>query len=600
MRTAQGQQKAIPFRQVCPFRTQRLSENPRKMLDARSLTHNIAQEGNSGGIVTVTNNSLLTMRTTIRPLFAAAIIPVIVVTMLLFQSCATVPTNQSPRKGVKFIPIPRNVVAVLGEAEAFETPPGLDSSQPVLLDLTPILKNVKNVEAIDLLQWSGKNTFTRVETEKRKKNFYARLKPQQKYIVLGIVSQRARDTYAFICRLRHFQPSGDGRRIPEICKRILCGNESMLVDAALTEYPELDKSPELRSLKGRTIGGIGNPLTPGACEICTSTGVPLPSDEPLITPGLECIGHSRSSGSLTFVFARKMPNGAFQIFKSVDGTEMNLSNNGFSDQFPDVSFAGNNKISFISTGRGTDLDGIYTMNLDGTGQTLVHKSARTLSRTCWAGDRLIAFTDVSSHPSINVIDVQNQLFNGVVQATSPNNHQSDNFGHDFLPSHKNIVFSRSDRDENDFDLFMDDFSNASVPPITRLTHTPQVSEEFPVVSHNDQLMAFRELIFATGDPTHPTSEQIKIVRPPSPDQPNLNQIVGQITLAAPAGMGITGLDFTTDDTGLLVAVKSIDVTANDALGMQEIFFIKLDGTGQRRLTTNANQDSDPRALPASP
>jgi hypothetical protein len=137
--------------------------------------------------------------------------------------------------------------------------------------------------------------------------------------------------------------------------------------------------------------------------------------------------------------------------------------------------------------------------------------------------------------------------------------------------------------------------------LARLTTTPDISEEFPAVSHDETMLAFRELVFAPGTTTTPTAERIRIVAIPASGIPDLSHALHVVSLAPPAGMGITGLDFSADDKGLLVAVKSTDVTtAPTALDMQEIYFIKLDGTGQVRLTTNALQDSDPRAVPNTP
>jgi hypothetical protein len=499
------------------------------------------------------------------------------------------------------IPLPPNVLAARGEATAFETSAGADSTRAVQLDLGAILQKVRAVEDVDLLLWSGPNAFTRVQTERRDGRFFARLKPSQRYVLLGVLNQRARDTYAFLCRLHAHRVPGTPDRLPEICKRILCGNEAIPVDAILRDSPDLQRDPSLTAMKGTTIGDLGPgpvPTGPGDCEICTQTH--LSSDEPLITPGVPCLSSpGGAAGGPTFVFARKLPNGSFQIFKSAGGTETNLSNNAFSDAFPDVAFTGSTKIAYASTGHGAGQDGIYTMNLDGSEQTLVQASPNPLSRTCWAGDRVVAYAEAGTRTSIKVIDVQHQLFPGVVQATSPGQQENDGFGHAFLPGHKVVVFSRLNSQVNDFDLFTQDFSEPT--SLARLTTTPDISEEFPAVSHDETMLAFRELVFAPGTTTTPTAERIRIVAIPASGIPDLSHALHVVSLAPPAGMGITGLDFSADDKGLLVAVKSTDVTtAPTALDMQEIYFIKLDGTGQVRLTTNALQDSDPRAVPNTP
>lgn len=270
-----------------------------------------------------------------------------------------------------------------------------------------------------------------------------------------------------------------------------------------------------------------------------------------------------------------------------DGTDTErLSNGQMEDRTPDAS-PDWKKIAYSSLHNGER--NIYVMHLNGGGAQQVTSGNNPKFGPRWSPDReTIAYSesDGNSRKIFTIIPGINLPPN---QVTSPPAGKSDSGGHDFVNDGRDIVFSRFKQGYgiNAFhQLYMQD-AEGNNPPV--LVPNQARDPVKPCVSHNGQLLAY-----VTRYPklTHSHIQKIVIQKVQGWDR------VIEFALPPPVHQfvpSIKGLGFSHDDKRLYVAA-SCTVNAGTGNDTTEIFSIKLDGTGLKRLTENQVSDYSPTGL----
>lgn len=282
-----------------------------------------------------------------------------------------------------------------------------------------------------------------------------------------------------------------------------------------------------------------------------------------------------SCTGLVFVSDR---DGRAQIYKmaTTGRCQTNISNNQFTDHFPDVSPDGK-KIVFSSL-RDSPGENIYIMDIDGSNVRQVTSDNLQRTHPRWGPQGLIAFAYPSYRGNAKIWTVRSDG-TGLRQVTKPGPNESDDNGHDFYAGGKKIVFSRYDSSTRRRDLYSIYFDGTQ--DFERVTNTPNVCETTPVISHDERLLAHR----AFYHDTH--KDAVRIVKVGS------WTLVKEVVLHPPADVNISGITFSRDDSRVFVAIQSSDVPEQPISRKLEVFSIKVDGTDQKRLTNNAVGDYDP-------
>lgn len=274
-----------------------------------------------------------------------------------------------------------------------------------------------------------------------------------------------------------------------------------------------------------------------------------------------------------------------QIFKmrANGASQSNISNNSFTDHWPDVSHDGK-KIVFSSLRNGPG-ENIYTMNINGGNVQQLTTGSGQRTRPKWSGPPidLIAFAYPSNQPNTQIWTIRTDG-TGIRQVTNPGANESDDGGHDFYWGGKKIVFSRYNTGTKDRDLYSVYFDGTQ--DFKRITNTPDVSETLPAVSRNGRMLAYRATNNNDG-----SRDIIRIVTI------NTWSLVREITMLPPASINICGIDFSTDDSRLFVGIQSSDVPGNLTNIKSEIFSIDIYGQNQIRLTNNKSSDCSPVSVP---
>jgi Tol biopolymer transport system component len=300
-----------------------------------------------------------------------------------------------------------------------------------------------------------------------------------------------------------------------------------------------------------------------------------------------------SFGCAKLVFVSKR-NGHEQIYKMrITGTsQTNVSNNTFTDHYPDVSHHGKGIVfSSLRSGPG---ENIYAMDLDGGSVQQITTGTLQRTKPNWGREdlaKLIAYSYPDFRQDTALWTVYDDGTNArKITNPAPNTEsagEQDDGGHDFWHGGKMIVFSRYDLATHDRDLYSIYFDGTQ--DFVRITNTQNVSETQPVISHDGKLLAYRAFY---RQPSF--KDTIRIV------QVGTWLLVNEIELQAPASKNISGIDFSRNDKRLYFAAESSDVPGSLINNKLEIFSVKLDGTDQRRLTDNEVSDTWPSVIPCHP
>jgi len=258
---------------------------------------------------------------------------------------------------------------------------------------------------------------------------------------------------------------------------------------------------------------------------------------------------------------------------------VNLSNNQFEEFSPDVHHQ-TKEIVFVSL---RSPFGLYTMDINGGGVTAI-PNTRNADYPKWSRDQdplFVVFTYPAFHANSAIYRIRRDGSDRA-QITTPAATETDEMA-DVVNS-KFIVFTRMDNSNFNRDIYLKYIWDSR--PAVNLTNSG-VTETLPVVSHDGRMIAYRVFIGAEN-------EEIRVA--------SLDTAAGTISvlhtirLNPPANYNISGLDFSMDDTRLYVSIQVNDVPGNIINRMWEIFSIRLDGTGQYRLTVNNDEDVYPSAV----
>lgn len=286
------------------------------------------------------------------------------------------------------------------------------------------------------------------------------------------------------------------------------------------------------------------------------------------------------SGCAMVVFVSDR-DGRRQIYKAAENGnfQSNISNNSYSDDFPDVS-PGADRIVFSSF-REQAGQNLYIMDLAGANVQQVTTGGGQRIYPRWAPNDLIAFVYPAYSQNAQIWTVKSDG-TGLHQVTSPTAMESDGAGHDFYAAGQQIVFSRYDRTAQRYDLYTTTADGSG--GAQRITQTADISETLPAVSHDGRLLACRAFYHS------PPRDAIRIF------QVGSWTMVREISLPAPAEINISGIGFSRDDQQLFFSSQAAGVTTPNVQNRQEIFSINLDGSDLQRLTANQAGDFQPVAI----
>ena len=260
-------------------------------------------------------------------------------------------------------------------------------------------------------------------------------------------------------------------------------------------------------------------------------------------------------------------------------SQINISNNPFVDYSPDVCPDGK-KIVFASSRDGyRSSRDIYMMDINGRNvRQLTSGRGRARDPKCSA-QGLIAFA-APVHGFDRIWTVRTDG-TGLREITNPGPNEKD-VECDFYDDGRRIVFIRVDEPTGRSELYSIPFDGSQ--SVQRITNTPDISENFPSVSHNGKVLAYVAYSPNTGN----TSIRLMDVGSWTP--------VNEIVMQPPAAKTIRGLGFSCDDKRLFVSIESADVPGTYQPYRFELFSIKIDGTDQKRVTGNGVGDYWPSVI----
>lgn len=516
-------------------------------------------------------------------------------------------SKSPPQSKVKLeqVDVPRGVFSFSGEVVAFRASGGDGREQKVGVPLDSLRARFGRFDRALLYEFDDKGKRLSTQTlnlgPDASVSFHATA--GRLYLAFADLGQRYSDSYALMCGFH--RTAARARLVPRICTEILCSNEPFRASDLRDRVPELNGMSDAPDLGGGLVGGFGGGLggfgPGGVCDRCTGLG-----DEPPFTPVKECSSSITPGGSVKLgevVYQHKdFPSDTegrnSQIFKmSSDGSGVvNLSNNDRDEFHPDVNGDGR-KIIFAR------VEGLHVMDIDGTNVTAI-PNTRGGVHPKWgpradttqgfiifvqqvSGSRSAIFLVAHDASQTNPLDGARK-----VQVTTPGDEESDEQADNVDGKH--VVFSRLDRSDNlDRDLFIKYIWDDR--PAQRLTNTPNESEGQPVISHDRRLIAFRAFLGEGRD------DVVRVGRL-TLDASGAWAIVPQSTidLRLPADINISGIDFSPDDTRLYIATQAREargVSTNLINRRMELFSVRLDGTDQRQLTSDADEDTNPSAVP---
>jgi Tol biopolymer transport system component len=292
------------------------------------------------------------------------------------------------------------------------------------------------------------------------------------------------------------------------------------------------------------------------------------------------------AGCAKIVFVSQR-DGQEQIYSMwIDGSvQSNLSGNQFSERFPDASPDGK-KIAFSSDRDGVG-ENIFIMDIDtGSVQQLTSGAHRKI-RPQWSPQQdRIAYAGYSSGEGAAIF-VKPLNGGAVIQVTRPDPDHSDSLGHAFYDNGTKVIFARVNTSQGGSGLYSKNADGTGEAVRILNTSTPAT---YPTISHNGQLLAYRIKGYMTG----PGAPEWILVH-----EVGSWQKLAEFQLQAPVpglGPNIRGITFSKEDDRLYVSARAADV-ASGGNNRLEIFSVKLDGSGQKRLTNNTAYDAWPSAVP---
>lgn len=267
------------------------------------------------------------------------------------------------------------------------------------------------------------------------------------------------------------------------------------------------------------------------------------------------------------------------------------SNSSQTEYLPDVS-PDASKMAFIRK------NGTYELvvrNINDTGMPgdVLYSSTNIIATPRWTCQQnVLAFAEQTSANHAPIFSIGTAGTSAApVQITHPAANQSDSGGHDFFENGNKIIFARSNSTGGTWDLYVTRSDGTSE---TQITQTAAVNETLPVISHNQQYLAY--LIYVPLAPGWMETIALSRVGEWTPFK--------QIQLQPPiGGRRISAIAFSADDDKLYVAAVVPEVEAQPQNKKIELFEVTriLEASPQiHRMTHNTFKDSQPDAIPRNP
>ena len=508
----------------------------------------------------------------------------LIIAGFLLASCTKSPRQGSaqPSKSavqLKRIAVPSRVLSIAGEVLAFQASGEAGRIAEVPISLRRLQGRFGDFQRASIFEYNkeGKVLSQQEATVLPDGAIAIKATSGNRYLVYPDLGQRFRDTYVVACNLRNARLPA--QLVPRICTQILCTDNFFKASQLKERIPELKNQNGLADLGEGVLGGFG-----GRGDICDQCLHPSePDGDFLPAPG--CfqkvpVAPDPPTGADQIVFWRLpgtvSPASNPQIFKlNADGTEVNLSNNDEFEMKPDVNHR-TKKIVFFST-----QGGLLTMDLNGGNRTVIPDAFRGDDPKWSRNDEsFIVFTNLGANidNSLHRVRLDGSDNVEIVKALPGNVIRTAD-----LVDDNHVIFWQSNSTTKG-DLFIKDMRNSD--PAVNLTNTKDQDERSPVVSHSGSLIAF-----VVHGGTDAEDDEIHVARLTLPS--TLTDI-HVIHLHAPAGRFLGGLDFSSDDSRIIVddTVVETEGTTNTA----QLFSINLDGSGQVRLTFSDDFDLDPSVV----
>ena len=506
--------------------------------------------------------------------------------LLMFSSCKqTGAPGGTSTLSLRRISIPSRLFTIAGEALAFEAVGGAGHSGEASISLRRLQTRFGKFNHADVYEYDKQGkVFSQQSLNVDPDSAIAfKATSERRYLIYPDLGPRYRNTYIVACNLGRARLAG--QIVPRICTQILCTDGPFQASQLFDRIPELKTHATAADLGDGIIGGFGRQGSicdqclgrsePGGSDFVPATGCSerVPSDtEPPANPEVIVYTHS------------DYPTNAdwhYQIYRTKsDGTDVtNLSNNENFERSPDVNHH-SARIVFWSGGQNS---GLVLMDLNGNGRTLIPGTV-TASHPKWSRDAesFIVYVDLESNVNNSIHRVRPDGTDNVevVHADGEKVILIVEVIDDF-----HILYSQDDGTGRDSDLFIKDMRDSSAA--VNLTNSADVAEEFPVISHDGSLIAYRAY-----NPKNFQGYDIVIARVTLPS--TLTEL-HRIRLSAPAGAIFGDLDFSNDDTRLYV--ESSVVETEGTTNTSQLFSINVDGSGQFRVTVNDETDDEPSVAP---
>ena len=402
----------------------------------------------------------------------------------------------------------------------------------------------------------------------------------RRYLIYPDLGSRYRNSYVVICNLRRAGLAGE--IVPRICSQILCTDSPFQASQLFERVPDLKAQAKATDLGDGFIGGFGRGGS--ICERCLGESqsggsdfvpasgceVGLPSTpEPLPNPELIVYEHINFPTTADW---------RSQIYKvKSDGTEVvNLSNNDRWDEDPDVNHH-SKRIVFQS--HTEHEQSLVLMDTDGNNRTSIpHTTGAWYPKWSRDAESFIVYVDRVGNFGNSIHRIRPDGNDDILIVTADLKHiiRSSDVFDDF-----HVVYHQDSGAGADSDIFIKDFRDDGTPP--NLTSTTDIAEDFPVVSHDGTMIAYRA--------HHPDEAQSWEIRVARLTLPSTLTLLYPIRFTDPASGLIGAPEFSSDDKRIYVSGYLTEQETS------QLFSINLDGSGQFQVTVTDERDYGPSVVP---
>jgi Tol biopolymer transport system component len=507
------------------------------------------------------------------------------VAFLMVASCkpSANPTSSSALK-LKRIAIPARVFTIAGEALAFEAGGDANLKGAASVSLQKLRARFGNFERVFVYEYDKQGkVLSQQELQLDATDTIAfKASSGNRYLLFPDLGARFRDTYVVVCKLGNARLQGSV--VPRICTQILCTDAPFQASQLRERIPELKSETGLADVGDGFIGGFGR--TGNICDQCL--GSPEPGGRDFV-PASGCADtvppdSATPANPEVIVYShwdyQTNPDSHFQIYRTKsDGSDVvNLSNNENWERSPDVN-QNSRRIVFESGGQHS---GLFIMDLNGANRVAVPDTVFA-SHPKWSrnAESFIVYTNLEANVNNSLHRVSPDGTGNVeiVHADKNKVIRTADVVDDF-----HVIYTQDDGSGRDSDIFIKDMRDDG-PPVN-LTNTADIAEEFPVVSHDGSLIAFR-----AHNPNDFQGYEIRIVRL---TLPSTLTPVRTIQWGAPAGVIFRDPEFSNDDTRVYVAADTGTETTDGTL---QLFSVNMDGTVYFRITLDDETDLEPSVAP---